>query len=175
MTDRPQEILYTAEAVIEGRRDGHGKTPGEHPDAELSVPRETGTEGDPGTGPTVWDPEVERLGEADCWRLISPGGPGSHTLAGSAWPCFRSATSWTKAASCSASRSAARPMSTFAPGYGAPSTGWPSRSTTSAKTPERAGSSSSRVTPAIWTLTTVAHRSRCRAARHRLAAPGSIS
>jgi Pyridoxamine 5'-phosphate oxidase len=74
MTDRLQETLHTAEAVAEGSRDGHGKTPGGRPDVELSVPRETGRQGDPGPSPAVWDPEVERLGEADCWRLISPGG-----------------------------------------------------------------------------------------------------
>ena len=82
MTDRLQETLYTAEAVVEGRGDRHGKTPGGHPDVELSVPRETGREGDPGLSPTIWDPEVERLGEADCWRLISAGGVGRLAYSG---------------------------------------------------------------------------------------------
>jgi hypothetical protein len=81
MTDRLQETLYTAEAV-EGRRDGRAKTPGGHPDAELSVPRQAGREGDPGPSPTIWDPEVERLSEADCWRLISAGGVGRLAYSG---------------------------------------------------------------------------------------------
>ena len=31
---------------------------------------------DPGRDPTIWDPEVERLDEAECLRLISAGGVG---------------------------------------------------------------------------------------------------
>ena len=31
---------------------------------------------DPRNGPMIWDPEVERLDEAECLRLISPGGVG---------------------------------------------------------------------------------------------------
>jgi nitroimidazol reductase NimA-like FMN-containing flavoprotein (pyridoxamine 5'-phosphate oxidase superfamily) len=31
---------------------------------------------DPRSDPTIWDPEVERLDEAECLRLISPGGVG---------------------------------------------------------------------------------------------------
>jgi hypothetical protein len=74
MTDRLQETRYTAEAVAEGSRDGHGKTPGGHRGVELSVPGQTGSQAGPGPGPAIRAPEVERLGEADCWRLISPGG-----------------------------------------------------------------------------------------------------
>src|SRR6266566_4593788 len=29
---------------------------------------------EPRREPTIWDPEVERLDEAECWRLISAGG-----------------------------------------------------------------------------------------------------
>jgi nitroimidazol reductase NimA-like FMN-containing flavoprotein (pyridoxamine 5'-phosphate oxidase superfamily) len=82
MTDRLQETLCTAEAVVEGRRDGLGKTPGGHPDAELSVPRAPGRESGPNPSPTIGDPEVERLSEADCWRLISPGGVGRLAYSG---------------------------------------------------------------------------------------------
>ncbi len=31
---------------------------------------------DPRRDPTIWDPEVERLDEDECWRLISAGGVG---------------------------------------------------------------------------------------------------
>ena len=32
--------------------------------------------------PTIWDPEVERLDEAECWRLISAGGVGRLVYSG---------------------------------------------------------------------------------------------
>ena len=32
--------------------------------------------------PTIWDPEVERLDEAECWRLISAGGAGRLAYSG---------------------------------------------------------------------------------------------
>jgi nitroimidazol reductase NimA-like FMN-containing flavoprotein (pyridoxamine 5'-phosphate oxidase superfamily) len=37
---------------------------------------------DPRGDPTIWDPEVERLDEAECMRLISPGGMGRLGYAG---------------------------------------------------------------------------------------------
>ena len=32
--------------------------------------------------PTIWDPQVERLDEAECWRLISAGGVGRLAYSG---------------------------------------------------------------------------------------------
>src|SRR6058998_4300600 len=44
-------ILYTAEAVVEGGRAGHGRTSDGKLTVELSVPREMGGEGGRGTNP----------------------------------------------------------------------------------------------------------------------------
>src|SRR6266496_4702048 len=37
---------------------------------------------EPRREPTIWDPEVERLDEAECWRLISAGGVGRLAYSG---------------------------------------------------------------------------------------------
>jgi Ohr subfamily peroxiredoxin len=47
----PQKILYTAEAVVEGGREGHARTTDGRLDVELSVPEEMGGDGGPGTNP----------------------------------------------------------------------------------------------------------------------------
>ena len=44
-------ILYTTKAVIEGGRAGHGRTSDGRLAVELSVPKEIGGEGGPGTNP----------------------------------------------------------------------------------------------------------------------------
>ena len=44
-------ILYTTEAVVEGGRAGHGRTLDGRLAVELSVPKEIGGEGGPGTNP----------------------------------------------------------------------------------------------------------------------------
>jgi lipoyl-dependent peroxiredoxin len=44
-------ILYTAEAVIEGGRAGHGRTSDGRLDLQLSVPEDMGGQGGPGTNP----------------------------------------------------------------------------------------------------------------------------
>lgn len=44
-------ILYTAEAVIEGGRVGHGRTSDGRLDLQLSVPEDMGGQGGPGTNP----------------------------------------------------------------------------------------------------------------------------
>ena len=53
MTARLQQTCYTAEAAVEGGCERHGKTPGGHPGVKLSVPKETGRRGGPGTNPTT--------------------------------------------------------------------------------------------------------------------------
>jgi osmotically inducible protein OsmC len=45
------KILYTAEAVVEGGREGHGRTSDSRLDVELSVPEAMGGRGGPGTNP----------------------------------------------------------------------------------------------------------------------------
>ena len=44
-------VLYTAEAIVEGGRAGHGHTDDGRLDVALSVPRELGGDGGPGTNP----------------------------------------------------------------------------------------------------------------------------
>ena len=51
MSANPQKILYTAEAVVEGGREGHARTTDGRLDVELSVPEEMGGDGGPGTNP----------------------------------------------------------------------------------------------------------------------------
>jgi Ohr subfamily peroxiredoxin len=46
-----RKILYTAEAVTEGGRSGHGRTSDGRLDVELSVPEDIGGKGGPGTNP----------------------------------------------------------------------------------------------------------------------------
>ena len=45
------KILYTAEAVVEGGRAGHGRTSDSRLDLQLSVPEDMGGQGGPGTNP----------------------------------------------------------------------------------------------------------------------------
>jgi lipoyl-dependent peroxiredoxin len=46
-----RKILYTAEAVTEGGRSGHGRTTDGRLDVDLSVPEDIGGNGGPGTNP----------------------------------------------------------------------------------------------------------------------------
>jgi lipoyl-dependent peroxiredoxin len=45
------KILYTAEAVVEGGREGHGRTSDVRLEVDLSIPEEIGGTGGPGTNP----------------------------------------------------------------------------------------------------------------------------
>jgi osmotically inducible protein OsmC len=45
------KILYTAEAVVEGGRAGHGRASDGRLDVKLSAPKDMGGEGGPGTNP----------------------------------------------------------------------------------------------------------------------------
>ena len=45
------KVLYTTEALVEGGRAGHGRTSDGRFAVELSVPKELGGEGGPGTNP----------------------------------------------------------------------------------------------------------------------------
>jgi len=56
--------LYTAEAVVEGGRAGHGRTSDGRLTVELSVPKEMGGEGGPGTNPE----QLFAVGYAACFQ-----------------------------------------------------------------------------------------------------------
>ena len=57
-------ILYTAEAVVEGGRGGHGRTSDGGLDVELSVPVEMSGPGGPGTNPE----QLFAVGYAACFQ-----------------------------------------------------------------------------------------------------------
>ena len=57
-------ILYTAEAVVEGGRAGHGRTSDGRLDVALSVPQELGGDGGPGTNPE----QLFAVGYAACFQ-----------------------------------------------------------------------------------------------------------
>src|SRR5437879_3791038 len=57
-------ILYTAEAVVEGGRAGHGRTSDGRLAVELSVPQEMGGAGGPGTNPE----QLFAVGYAACFQ-----------------------------------------------------------------------------------------------------------
>jgi Ohr subfamily peroxiredoxin len=51
MAAQLKKVLYTAEAVVEGGRNGHARTNDGRLDLELSVPKEMEGDGGPGTNP----------------------------------------------------------------------------------------------------------------------------
>jgi osmotically inducible protein OsmC len=57
-------ILYTAEAVTEGGRAGHGRTSDGRLDLQLSVPEDMGGQGGPGTNPE----QLFAVGYAACFQ-----------------------------------------------------------------------------------------------------------
>src|SRR5258708_27675189 len=57
-------ILYTTEAAVEGGRAGHGRTPDGRLAVELSVPKEMGGDGGPGTNPE----QLFAVGYAACFH-----------------------------------------------------------------------------------------------------------
>src|SRR5437879_4154454 len=58
------KVLYTTEAVVEGGRAGHGRTSDGRFAVELSVPKELGGEGGPGTNPE----QLFAVGYAACFH-----------------------------------------------------------------------------------------------------------
>jgi len=60
----PKKILYTAEAVTEGGRAGHGRTSDGRLDVQFSAPESMGGEGGPGTNPE----QLFALGYAACFQ-----------------------------------------------------------------------------------------------------------
>jgi lipoyl-dependent peroxiredoxin len=61
---REVKILYTAEAVVEGGREGHGRTSDGRLDVDLSVPEDMGGGGGPGTNPE----QLFAVGYAACFQ-----------------------------------------------------------------------------------------------------------
>ena len=63
MENQP-EILYTAEATVEGGREGHGRTSDGRLEVDFDVPSEMGGTGGPGTNPE----QLLALGWAACFQ-----------------------------------------------------------------------------------------------------------
>jgi lipoyl-dependent peroxiredoxin len=59
-----KEVLYTAEAVVEGGREGHGRTSDGRLDVDLSVPAAMGGDDGPGTNPE----QLFAVGYAACFQ-----------------------------------------------------------------------------------------------------------
>src|SRR5712692_10753219 len=58
------EVLYTAEATVEGGREGHARTSDGRLDVDLDVPSEMGGTGGPGTNPE----QLFAAGYAACFQ-----------------------------------------------------------------------------------------------------------
>ena len=71
-----QKVLYTAEAVVEGGRRGHGRTSDGRLEVELSVPEEMSGEGGPGTNPE----QLFAVGYAACFQSALLGVARGHQL-----------------------------------------------------------------------------------------------
>jgi lipoyl-dependent peroxiredoxin len=69
-------VLYTAEAVVEGGRAGHGRTSDGRLDVELSVPKELSGDGGPGTNPE----QLFAVGYAACFQSALLGVARGHNL-----------------------------------------------------------------------------------------------
>jgi Ohr subfamily peroxiredoxin len=64
MSVKPDKVLYTAEAIVEGGRDGHGHTSDGRLDLELSIPESMGGDGGEGTNPE----QLFAVGYAACFQ-----------------------------------------------------------------------------------------------------------
>ena len=64
MSVKLEKILYTAEASVEGGREGHGRTSDGRLDVELSVPETMGGDGGDGTNPE----QLFAVGYAACFQ-----------------------------------------------------------------------------------------------------------
>jgi osmotically inducible protein OsmC len=72
----PSKILYTAEAVTEGGRAGHGRTSDGRLDVQLSAPEAMGGQGGPGTNPE----QLFAIGYAACFQSALLGVAQGHHL-----------------------------------------------------------------------------------------------
>ena len=71
-----QKVLYTAEAVVQGGRQGHGRTSDGRLEVDLSVPEEMSGDGGPGTNPE----QLFAVGYAACFQSALLGVARGHHL-----------------------------------------------------------------------------------------------
>jgi osmotically inducible protein OsmC len=64
MPEHLQDVIYTAAAVVEGGREGHGRSLDGRLDVDLSVPGSMGGSGGPGTNPE----QLFAVGYAACFQ-----------------------------------------------------------------------------------------------------------
>jgi Ohr subfamily peroxiredoxin len=64
MSVKPEKVLYTAEAIVEGGRDGHARTTDGRLDVGLSIPESMGGDGGEGTNPE----QLFAVGYAACFQ-----------------------------------------------------------------------------------------------------------
>jgi osmotically inducible protein OsmC len=64
MASQLSKVLYTAEAIVDGGREGHARTTDGRLDVELSIPAEMGGDGGAGTNPE----ELFAAGYAACFQ-----------------------------------------------------------------------------------------------------------
>ncbi len=76
MPDGPQKILYTAEAEVQGGREGHGRSTDGRLEVDLSMPKELGGDGGPGTNPE----QLFAIGYAACFQSALLGIARGHNL-----------------------------------------------------------------------------------------------
>ncbi len=76
MPDGPQKILYTAEAEVQGGRQGHGRSTDGRLEVDLSMPKELGGDGGPGTNPE----QLFAIGYAACFQSALLGIARGHNL-----------------------------------------------------------------------------------------------
>jgi osmotically inducible protein OsmC len=71
-----ERVLYTAEAVVEGGRQGHGRTSDGRLEVDLSAPKEMSGDGGPGTNPE----QLFAVGYAACFQSALLGVARGHGL-----------------------------------------------------------------------------------------------
>lgn len=76
MAVRIQKVLYTAQALVEGGRGGHGRTSNGRLEVSLSVPKEMSGDGGPGTNPE----QLFAVGYAACFQSALMGVARGHNL-----------------------------------------------------------------------------------------------
>ncbi len=76
MPDGPLKILYTAEAEVQGGRQGHGRSTDGRLEVDLSMPKELGGDGGPGTNPE----QLFAIGYAACFQSALLGIARGHNL-----------------------------------------------------------------------------------------------
>jgi lipoyl-dependent peroxiredoxin len=76
MAVRIEKVLYTAEARVEGGREGHGRTSDGRLEVDLAIPKELTGDGGPGTNPE----QLFAVGYAACFQSALLGVARGHHL-----------------------------------------------------------------------------------------------